>query len=148
MRVNCILLLYTELPLEHLIRHKFQGKILPDQSKIINKLTKNWDKKNDQRSGTGLSQTRPRFFLFIVVVRDNFARITIIFLINPLAYLLNFSKENFGIENGSFWKTFLRRYWQWIPQNKIYNFKSCFVQLPSNLALRSAQWRVVLCLKG
>ena len=49
----------------------FDRWILQKQPKMINKMTKSWDKHNE-RSGTGLSQTGPRFSLLIVVVKDNF----------------------------------------------------------------------------
>ena len=44
-------------------------------------------KKQNQRSGTELSQTIPRFSLLIVVVKDMFVQTVIIFLISHLALL-------------------------------------------------------------
>jgi len=52
--------------------------------------------KDNQRSGTGLSQTSPRFSLLIAVIKDIFAQIKIIFLIRRPASTLNFSLLNLG----------------------------------------------------
>ena len=49
----------------------FEKWILQKQPKMINKMTKSWDR-NNQRSGAYLSQTGPRFPLLIVVVKNNF----------------------------------------------------------------------------
>ena len=38
----------------------------------------------------------------------------------------------------SFWRIRIRRYWQYISQYNIYNFKWCIIQLPNIFALRSA----------
>ena len=51
----------------------FERWILQKQPKMINKMTKSLEKKHNQRTGKGFSQTGPRFSLLIVVVKDHFS---------------------------------------------------------------------------
>ena len=104
--------------------------------------------KHNHISGTCLSETRPRFFFLNFVIEDTFAENNIVFLISHLAHTLIYSIFNLGIKIESIWKIKLLRYWQYISQYKIYNFKCCILLLPSIFALRSAQWSLVLCLNG
>ena len=68
----------------------FEKWILQKQPKMINKLTKSWDR-NTNSDLEQVSQTGPRFSLFIVLVKINFTQIYIIFLISHLFRKLNFS---------------------------------------------------------
>ena len=67
------------------------GKTTRDNQQNDKKL----EQKENQMSGTGLSQTRPLFSFLIVVVKDNFTEINIFFLISHLACTLIYSSMNF-----------------------------------------------------
>ena len=68
----------------------------PETTKDIQQDGKKLGQKDNQMSGTGLSQTGPRFLLLIFVVKDTFAYIDKIFLISHLAYPLIYPKMNLG----------------------------------------------------
>ena len=64
----------------------------PKTTKYDQENDKKLGQKHNQRSGTGLSQTGPRLPLLVVVVKDKFTEIYIIFLISHPFRTLNFSK--------------------------------------------------------
>ena len=68
--------------------------IFPRATKDNQQNHKELEHKHDQISGTGLSQTGPGFSLLIVVVKNKYTQINIIFLIIHLSCTLNFSMMN------------------------------------------------------
>ena len=89
--VKFILLHYTKTPSKKLIRFKF---------------LKDLGQSDNQRSGTRLSQTNPRFSLVIVVVKDNFAPNNIVILVSYLASTLIFSIMKLGKKVKQYYKRF------------------------------------------
>ena len=67
--VKCILLHYTNLSLKQLIRHKFLKVISPEAIQENQQDDIKLGQMDNQRLGTGLSHTGPRFHLLIVVVK-------------------------------------------------------------------------------
>ena len=90
--VKCILVLYTNFSITSCtswIVASFRKTSAPKSAKHNQQTDKQLGEKDNQRSGTGLSQTRQRFFSFLVLVKDIFAQINKILWINHLSAALN-----------------------------------------------------------
>ena len=61
-------------------------------------------KPGNQRSGTSLFQTRPRFYFLIIVVKNHFADIEFIFLISHPTQTLNYSILHLEKKIGTNWE--------------------------------------------
>ena len=89
MVVKSVLLYFTKIPSEQLIRHKFLRDEYPEAT-IHNQQNGKKLGKNDQRAGTGLSKTSPRCFLLTVDIKENIAEAKN-FFIRPLICTLSSS---------------------------------------------------------
>ena len=108
---------------------------------------KKFGRKNNQRSGTELSQTRPRFPVSIAVVKDNFAKNKLISLIIHLLSRLIYSVINLRKRLNLF-----KRY-NYVDTDNIFakqniKLKMLHCSITKICAWHSAQWNVVLCLNG
>ena len=124
----------------------FERWLLQKQPKMINKMTKSWDRNTISDLETSLSQTGPRFLLLIVVVKDNFSQINIIFLISHLFRKLNFSKWMLLKKSRRVKRIKLVVNTSTTNTYKIY--KCCIAPSPYTFAFFSAQWSFVWCQKG
>ena len=64
--------------------HVLAKCIRQKQTQIIMSVTKQWDKKIIEYNNTGLSQTKPRSPLNVLIARDNFIQIDFISVIKHL----------------------------------------------------------------
>ena len=82
----------TQFFFKQFVCHKFLKMSSPEATKDDQQNGKKLGRKDNQRSGTVLFQTKPRFSFPIVVVKEDFALIKLIFLISNLAETLIYSK--------------------------------------------------------
>ena len=92
--VNCILLRYTKIPPEHLIRHTFLKNGLSKSNQTKSTKLQKIGTKRHAETWNRFVPSKPTIFFLVVVFTDIFAQVKIIFLIRHLTSTINFSFLN------------------------------------------------------
>ena len=138
--VKCIPLHYAKFPNKEWTRHKFlkdefsKGQMQP---KIIIKIIKSLDKITIKYLEQVCPKQAHELLSWLLSWNTILPRL-ILSSWSVICLVRSISQHWIAKKIDSFWRIRFRRYWQYISQYNVYNFKWCIIQLANIFALRSA----------